>query len=86
MMEQTVLMVGMAVQVQEVSSLSNKVCYSQQPILWMTAVHVHPHEHTRGNPDIHIKQVRLFESIATLVYHTQPEHFHSHSVCFFHRL
>ena len=42
----------------------------------MTAVHVHPHERTRGNPDIHIKQVRLFNSIATLVYHTQPERLH----------
>ena len=36
----------------------------------MTAVHVHPHEHPWDNHDIHIKQVRLCKTIATLVYHT----------------
>ena len=62
-MEQTVLMVGMAAQVQEVSSLSNEVRYSQQPILWMTVVYAHPHEHPWDNPH---QQVRLCKTIATL--------------------
>ena len=43
----------------------------------MTVVYAHPHEHTRGNHDIHIKQVRLCKTIATLVYHTQPGDLHS---------
>ena len=43
----------------------------------MTAVHVHYHEYSWGNHDMDIKQVRLFQSIATLVYHTHPERLHS---------